>query len=55
MPTLQDYRDAVSRDAEKGYLEDLMRVTAGNVKKACDLAGLSKSRLYALLKQHGLK
>ncbi|SCY22102.1 sigma-54-dependent transcriptional regulator [Desulfoluna spongiiphila] len=55
MPTLQDYRDAVSREAEKRYLDDLMRVTAGNVKKACDLAGLSKSRLYALLKQHGLK
>ncbi|WP_300673550.1 sigma-54 dependent transcriptional regulator [Desulfoluna sp.] len=55
MPTLQDYRELVCRDAEKRYLEDLMRVTAGNVKKACDLAGLSQSRLYALLKQHGLK
>jgi len=55
MPTLQDYRDTVCREAEKRYLDDLMRVTAGNVKKACDLAGLSQSRLYALLKQHGLK
>jgi len=53
MPTLQDYRDSVYRDAEKRYLEDLMRVTAGNVKKACELAGLSQSRLYALLRAKG--
>ena len=55
MPTLQSHRESACLDAERHYLEDLMRVTAGNIKKSCDIAGLSQSRLYALLKQHRLK
>ncbi|MFR0873753.1 MAG: helix-turn-helix domain-containing protein [Bilophila wadsworthia] len=28
--------------------------TGGNISEACEVTGLSRSRLYALLKRHGL-
>lgn len=53
MPTLSEYRDRIMAGHEKKYLADLMARTR-NVKSACEISGLSRSRLYALLKQHGL-
>lgn len=50
--TLKVVRDLAVDRAEKSYLEDLMRFTAGNVKKACKVSGLSRGRLYALMKKH---
>ncbi len=55
MPPLSEYRDTVLQEAERRYLEDLMRTSSGKIKRACEVAGLSQSRLYALLKHHGLK
>jgi len=46
------YRDALMAAAEKKYLTALMRRTAGNIKLACEISGLSKSRLLALLKKY---
>ena len=40
--------------AERQYLHDLMFQTKGSVREACRISGLSRSRLYALLKEHGL-
>ncbi|VFQ44066.1 sigma-54-dependent transcriptional regulator [Desulfoluna butyratoxydans] len=54
MPPLQAYRDRVCAEAEARYLKDLMAGSGGNVKKACATAGLSQSRLYALLKRHDI-
>lgn len=48
--TLRDFRDRM----EKKYLEELLAATDGNVPEACQRAGLSRSRLYALLKKHRL-
>ena len=45
---LKDYREAM----DKQYLRDLIGRTGGNVKEACTLSGLSRSRLYELLKLH---
>jgi two-component system NtrC family response regulator len=39
---------------EKQYLEDLMLLAARDIKKACRISGLSRSRLYHLLKKHGI-
>lgn len=50
--TLGDYRDRAIMEAEKGYLENLMRITEANIKEACRISGLSRPRLYALLKKH---
>jgi two-component system NtrC family response regulator len=52
LPKLHDYRDAVCNEAEKNYLRDLLAVTGDNIAGACQLSGLSQSRLYALLKKH---
>ena len=50
--TLKSYRDAVVKNAEKKYLHSLMSFVAGNIQKSCRLSGLSRPRLYALLKKH---
>lgn len=54
LPRLQDYRDAIYRSAEKQYLHDLLGRTEQNIAAACQLSGLSQSRLYALLKKHDI-
>lgn len=53
MPRLADYREKVLEQSEKQYLMDLMERSAG-VKTACSVSGLSRSRLYALLKKYGI-
>jgi two-component system NtrC family response regulator len=52
--SFRECRSAVLLDTEFRYLTDLMSETAGNVKKALALSGLSRPRLYALLKKHGI-
>jgi two-component system, NtrC family, response regulator len=39
---------------EKNYLNELMRITGGDIKEACRISGLSRSRLYSLLQEHRL-
>jgi len=51
---LKDHLDAVVGEAEKKYLEDLLTVSEGNIKEACRISGLSRSRLYVRLKKHGI-
>lgn len=50
--SLKQVRDAAADAAEKGYLSNLMNVTRGDTSQACLISGLSRSRLYALLKKH---
>ncbi|HEY6837859.1 MAG TPA: sigma-54 dependent transcriptional regulator [Geobacteraceae bacterium] len=54
LPPLQDFRDSVWAQAEKQYLHDLMTLAANDIGQACRVAGLSPSRLYALLKKQGI-
>ena len=49
---LKDVREIALDKAEQKYLNDLMSFTKGDIKKACQLSGLSKTRLYVLLKKH---
>jgi len=51
VPTLKVYRQAMDRL----YLERLLEQSGGAPREACRLSGLSRSRLYALLKEHGLR
>lgn len=44
--------EEVRADSDKRYLASLMTHCQGDVRKACYLSGLSRSRLYALLKKH---
>jgi len=54
LPSLRDFREAAVSDAERQYLRDLIALTKGNIREACQISGLSRSRLYALLKKHRL-
>ncbi len=52
LPKLHDYRESVYHEAEKHYLHDLLTIADQNITEACQLSGLSQSRLYALMKKH---
>jgi two-component system NtrC family response regulator len=52
---LKDVRDIALNNAEQQYVKDLMTITAGDIKKACQVSGLSRTSLYVLLKKHNIK
>jgi two-component system NtrC family response regulator len=52
LPTLQDVREAALSKLETQYLENLMMVTEKDIKEACRISGLSRSRLYHLLQKY---
>lgn len=54
LPKLNDYRELVYNEAEKNYLCELLTLSERDIAEACRLSGLSQSRLYALLKKHGI-
>jgi len=54
LPDLRTYREEVLANAERQYLERAIRAAEGNLKEICRLSGLSRPRLYALLKKHNL-
>lgn len=39
---------------ENAYLRELMAMTGGDIQKATHISGLSRSRIYALLKKHNI-
>lgn len=49
-PRISDFRNLM----ERHYLEQLNRFTHGNRKHACSISGLSRTRLFELLKKHDL-
>ncbi|MHB8094997.1 MAG: sigma-54-dependent transcriptional regulator [Candidatus Aminicenantales bacterium] len=51
---LKDFREKRLAKAERDYMAALMRKTSGNVGEACRTSGLSRSRLYTLLKKYGI-
>jgi len=55
LPSLAAFRQARLDEAERLYLQELLRVTGGEIRPACAVSGLSRARLYALLKRHGLR
>ena len=54
LPTLKELRTSLYEKAEREYLADLIRLTAGNIERACEISGLSQPRLYELLRKHKL-
>jgi DNA-binding NtrC family response regulator len=55
LPPLKEHRAQVLAQIERDYLERLMAQTGWDIPAACETAGLSRQRLYALLKEHGLR
>jgi two-component system NtrC family response regulator len=52
LPPLKGFREAALQEAERQYLEDLMGIAGSNIKDACRISGLSRPRLYALMKKY---
>jgi two-component system, NtrC family, response regulator len=52
--SLKDFREQGLVRLEKDYLSSLMKATGGDIGKACRISGLSRSRLYTLLKKCGI-
>jgi two-component system NtrC family response regulator len=50
MPSYKVYRESM----ETKYLQDLMTLTERSIPRACELSGISRSRLYEMLAKHGL-
>ncbi len=55
LPKLSDLRDAAISETESKYLKQLMALCAADIKMACNISGLSRSRLYELLKKYEIK
>ena len=51
-PRMQDIREKAIGESEKKYLQDLISFTRGNIQESCRISGLSRSRLYLLLKKY---
>lgn len=54
LSTYKDIRERAIAKAENSYLRELMKTTRGDIKTACDISDLGRSRLYSLLKKHGI-
>jgi two-component system NtrC family response regulator len=52
--TLKDFRERIIQNAEIRYLTYLMETTQKKAKKACEISGLSLSRLYTLLRNYNI-
>ena len=53
--TLKERRESAVKREEQHYLQELMAITEGNIRKACEISGLSRVRLHVLLKKHSIK
>jgi len=52
--SLKDFRETELARVEKEYMASLMRRTNKDISEACRISGLSRSRIYTLLKKYGL-
>jgi two-component system NtrC family response regulator len=55
MGTLKERRECAVASEERKYLQELMAATGGNISQACEISGLSRVRLYVLLKQYSIE
>ncbi len=53
-PVFKTYRKSAVAQAEQIYLRALLAKANGRINKACEISGLSRTRLYTLLKEHGI-
>jgi Response regulator containing CheY-like receiver, AAA-type ATPase, and DNA-binding domains len=54
IPDLRTFRTRHLARIEKQYLSELMSATGGCIKQACTVSGLSRARLYTLLKRYNV-
>lgn len=54
LPKYKKFREEVIVENEKNYLRELITLTKGNINSACSISGLGRTRLYELMKNHGI-
>lgn len=54
LPKFRDIRKAAVFEGEQRYLKNLFSFVDGNIDDACRISGLSRSRIYTLLKKYRL-
>jgi two-component system, NtrC family, response regulator len=52
LPRLKDLREATYAKIERNYLQQLIKVTAGDMEEACRMSDVGRTRLYDLLRKH---
>jgi two-component system NtrC family response regulator len=52
-PVASTFREAIESTEQK-YIQNLISETKGDIKDACRISGLSRSRLYGLMKKHNI-
>lgn len=53
IPVMVPYREMID-STEKTYFQTLLINTKGDIKKCCNISGMSRSRFYDILKKHDL-
>lgn len=54
LPPLKEFRKTAIKQLEHAYLDALMIRADGDFRRACEVSGMSRARLYALLKEHAI-
>jgi two-component system NtrC family response regulator len=54
LPSFRDAREATLLAMEESYLRRLSAETGGDINRMCEIAELGKSRMYSLVKKHGI-
>ncbi|MBU1002315.1 MAG: sigma-54 dependent transcriptional regulator [Proteobacteria bacterium] len=49
------YRERAVGHAEQDYFKRLLAFTHGNIRESCEIAGVSRARLYQILQKHDIK
>lgn len=52
LPRLREWRRKKMAEMERGYFQELLALANGNIREALRISGVSRSRLYSLLKKH---
>lgn len=55
LPTLKEAREKLVGTLEKNYLLELMNLVGNDVREACAISGLSRSRLYMYLQKYDIR
>jgi two-component system NtrC family response regulator len=53
-PTWAEFREKAMAEAERRYFGKVLADLGGDVKKTCSTAGVSRARLYQILKKNGM-
>ena len=54
LPPFKSFRTQALERVEKQYIQCLLDQTRGNITQACQASGLGRTRLYELMKKHGI-